>query len=76
MVQRVPELVWWRERDRLEQRADSREVARKRHRPRPGAEKRRQRERDRSIVVDGGIVSPEKESVARERESMMREMGK
>ena len=69
MVQRVLELLWWRERDRLEQRADSREVARERHWPEPGAEKQRQRERDRSWwTVDSGIASPERECVARERE--------
>jgi hypothetical protein len=57
MVQRVPELLWWRERDRLEQRVDSREAARKRHRPGPEAEKQREREREREIVVDSGIAS-------------------
>jgi hypothetical protein len=69
MVQRVPELVWWREKETGWSREQTAEKRPKRDRPEPGAEKRRQRERDRSIVMDGGIASPERESVAKERES-------
>ncbi len=71
MVQRVLELLWWRERDWLEQRADSKEAARKRHRPELGAEKRRQRERDRSIDRGGRWTMEsrrQRESVSPERE--------
>jgi hypothetical protein len=73
MVQRVLELLWWRERDWLEQRVDSREAARKRHRPEPGAEKQRQRERDRSMVDGGQWNRVARERVCRQRERECRE---
>ena len=68
MVQRVPKLVWWREKETSWSRQQTVEKRRERDRTEPRAEKQRQRERDRSIVVDGGIASLERERVSPERE--------
>jgi hypothetical protein len=62
MVQRVPELVWWRERDRLEQRSGEKETP-ARARSREAATKRE------GLIDRGGRWN----RVARERECCQRE---